>query len=162
MAQPYQPGPTAAVDGPAPGVRFAGAVPRLVAYLIDGLIAGAMIALLGIVLGTVIGLAGSGGRDFIVGLGFILYFITFFLVGVLYFPFFWAMRAGQTPGMKLMKIRVVRDEDGGPVGWGPALLRLVGYAISGAVFYLGFLWILVDKRKRGWHDLIAGTCVVEA
>ena len=41
-------------------------------------------------------------------------------------------------------------------------MRLIGFYISGAIFYLGFIWILIDKRRRGWADLIAGTCVVEA
>jgi len=29
------------------------------------------------------------------------------------------------------------------------------------VFYLGYVWILVDKRRRGWHDLIAGTVMIK-
>jgi uncharacterized RDD family membrane protein YckC len=29
------------------------------------------------------------------------------------------------------------------------------------VFYLGFLWVFVDGRRRGWHDLIAGTVVIK-
>jgi uncharacterized RDD family membrane protein YckC len=33
--------------------------------------------------------------------------------------------------------------------------------VSSLVFYLGFIWILVDKRRRGWHDLIAGTVMVQ-
>ena len=45
---------------------------------------------------------------------------------------------------------------------GTAILRLVGYWISGAVFYIGYIWILIDKRHRGWIDLIAGTVVVKA
>ena len=45
---------------------------------------------------------------------------------------------------------------------GAAILRLIGYWISGAVFYLGYIWIFVDKRKRGWMDLIAGTIVISA
>ena len=64
--------------------------------------------------------------------------------------------------MKLMHLRVVRDADGGPIGGGAAIVRLIGFYISGVVFYLGFIWILIDKRRRGWADLIAGTCVVEA
>jgi uncharacterized RDD family membrane protein YckC len=64
--------------------------------------------------------------------------------------------------MKMLSIKVVRDKDGGPVTWGAAFLRLIGYWVSGFVFYLGYIWIFIDKRKRGWHDLIAGTIVVEA
>ena len=30
------------------------------------------------------------------------------------------------------------------------------------VFYIGFIWIFIDKRKRGWFDLIAGTVAIKA
>ncbi len=63
--------------------------------------------------------------------------------------------------MKMMKIKVVRDREGGPLSWGTAILRMIGYWVSGAVFYLGYIWIFIDKWKRGWHDLIAGTVVVK-
>ena len=36
-----------------------------------------------------------------------------------------------------------------------------GLVIAGAVFYLGYIWIFIDKRRRGWQDLIAGTIVVK-
>ena len=62
----------------------------------------------------------------------------------------------------MMGIKVVRDADGGPVTMGSAILRLLGYWVSGLVFYLGYIWIFIDKRKRGWFDLIAGTVVVKA
>jgi uncharacterized RDD family membrane protein YckC len=55
---------------------------------------------------------------------------------------------------------VVRDADGGPVRMRTAILRLVGMYVASTVFYLGFIWIFIDKRRRGWHDLIAGTVVV--
>ena len=161
MTQPYQPGGAQVADGPAPGVRFASPLPRLIAYLLDGLIASAAIVVIGLVLGTIIGLAGSAGRDLIAGIGFVLYFLLFLVITFLYFPWFWS-RGGQTPGMKVMKIRVVSDEDGSPIGMGTGFVRLLGYFVSAFVFYIGFIWILVDKRKRGWYDLMAGTCVVEA
>jgi uncharacterized RDD family membrane protein YckC len=92
-------------------------------------------------------------------LGFLILFIGF-VIALLYFPFFWA-RGGQTPGMRPFGLRVVRDRDGTSIGWGTALLRLVGLWVAGAVFYIGFIWIFVDKRRRGWQDLIAGTVVVK-
>ena len=83
------------------------------------------------------------------------------MFALVYFPYFWA-KDGQTIGNRQMGIRVVRDVDGGPVSMGPAILRLVGYWISGVVFYIGYIWIFIDKRRRGWFDLIAGTVVVKA
>jgi uncharacterized RDD family membrane protein YckC len=158
MAQPYQP---AAPTGPAPGVEFAAPVPRLIAFLIDIVLVGIVEVALAVVLGTLIAIAGEGGRDFIAGIGLILYFVVLLGVTFLYFPYFWA-NGGQTIGGKVMKIRVVYDEDGRPVGWAAGFVRLVGYYLSAFVFYIGFLWILVDKRKRGWADLLAGTCVIKA
>ena len=161
MTQSYQPTQPAVVDGPAPGVQFASPVARLIGYIIDGFITGAAMLVLSLVLGTVIGLAGEAGRGFIAGLGFILYFLAILAIWLLYFPYFW-QKSGQTPGMKAMKIKVVRDEDGGPIGWGTGFVRVFGFFVSGLVFYIGFIWVLVDKRKRGWFDLMAGTCVVKA
>jgi uncharacterized RDD family membrane protein YckC len=82
------------------------------------------------------------------------------VIGLLYFPYFWA-NGGRTLGMRPFNLRVVRDSDGGPIGWGTAILRLIGLWVAGAVFYLGYIWIFIDKRRRGWQDLIAGTVVIK-
>ena len=63
--------------------------------------------------------------------------------------------------MRPFDLRVVRDRDGSSIGWGTALLRLVGLWVAAAVFYIGYIWIFIDKRRRGWQDLIAGTVVVK-
>jgi uncharacterized RDD family membrane protein YckC len=138
--------------GPAPGVAFASPGARLVGYIIDIAITFAVILV--IILVTAI-LAVIFAPLSILGI------LAFIIVPLAYFPYFWS-KTGQTPGMKMMGIKVVRDKDGGPVTVGAAILRLIGYWISGAVFYLGYIWIFVDKRKRGWMDLIAGTIVISA
>jgi uncharacterized RDD family membrane protein YckC len=43
---------------------------------------------------------------------------------------------------------------------GQALLRYFGYLVSLLPLGLGFIWVAFDKRKRGFHDLIAGSVVV--
>jgi uncharacterized RDD family membrane protein YckC len=153
--------------GPAPGVEFASHGARLVAYLIDSVILTALAVALALVVGLVfLGGATSAdeGRSVQIApaavVGTFLLVIAILLLVLLYFPFFWA-RGGQTPGMRLFGLRVVRDRDGGRIGWGTALLRILGMYVASAVFYLGFIWILVDKRRRGFHDLIAGTVVVK-
>ena len=160
--------------GPAPGVRFAGHGARLGAYILDailvGFVATALVILMMVVFFGSLEWSIDANGDVIVGdTGAAAGAIGLFLLGsllitifaLLYFPFFWA-RGGATPGMKVAGIRVVNDRDGSRIGWGAALLRLVGYWVSAAVFYIGFVWILVDSRRRGWHDLIAGTCVISS
>jgi uncharacterized RDD family membrane protein YckC len=136
-----------------------------VAYILDGIILSVVITVI-----AIIGVAALGAGTTVEGqqvssvngVSALIFFISLMLdiiVGVVYFPFFWA-RGGQTPGMRPFGLRVVRDKDGGPIGWGAAILRLIGLVIGQSVFYLGLIWIFIDKRRRGWQDLIAGTVVV--
>lgn len=80
------------------------------------------------------------------------------LVNIAYFVFFWVWR-GQTPGKMLLGIKVIR-EDGSKVTVGVALLRYLGYIVSAAVLFIGFIWIAFDSRKQGFHDKMAETYVV--
>jgi uncharacterized RDD family membrane protein YckC len=143
--------------GPAPGVRFAGYGARLVAYIVDGIVLSVVFLSF-----TIVFMAGAFAADSpgaAIG-GGLLFFAALLVVSLAYFPWFWT-RGGQTPGMKVFHIRVVRDADGGPISGTSAILRLVGFWVSSTVFYLGFIWIFLDQRRRGWHDLIAGTVVIE-
>jgi uncharacterized RDD family membrane protein YckC len=146
--------------GPAPGVRFAGFGARLVAYIIDNVLLVVFAIILSIVLAAVIGVAAAGNNAGAAIGGSLLLVLLLLVVYLAYFPYFW-VNGGQTPGMKMVNIRVVRDADGGPLTWGSAILRLIGYWINGVVLYIGFIWVFIDKRRRGWHDLIAGTVVID-
>src|SRR6185295_16496026 len=67
---------------------------------------------------------------------------------------------GQTAGMRILGIYIVRV-DGKPFTLKRAALRhLIGYPLSMAAFFLGFLWMLWDPRQQGWHDKLAHTIVV--
>ena len=57
-------------------------------------------------------------------------------------------------------VRIVRT-DGERMRFGNCVRRLIGYWVS-AILFLGFLWVLVDNRRQGFHDKIAGTFVVYA
>jgi uncharacterized RDD family membrane protein YckC len=158
--QPEQPA------GPAPGVEFAPHGGRLVAYILDTIILTVVVGLFYIVSFIVLGSGATIVGDRVTSIepgattGFVLFFVIGSVLGLLYFPFFWA-RGGQTPGMRPFGLRVVRDRDGTRIGWGTALLRLIGLWVAAAVFYIGFIWVFIDKRHRGWQDLIAGTVVVK-
>lgn len=160
-ATPYGWQPPPEQPGPAPGVQFAPHAERLVAYIVDSLIVSA-IMFLGFFVVIFAGIvpAARGGNLESTGLIFFVLLIAALVIGLGYFPFFWA-RGGQTPGMRLFGLYVVRDRDGGPVGAGAAILRLIGFWIDAIAFYLGYIWVFIDARRRAWHDLIAGTVVVK-
>ena len=151
--------------GPAPGVEFAPHGPRLIAYILDALIVTALMVATGavffVLLGATGGLDEGGPRNpaafTILAAVWLAVIVT---IAFLYFPYFW-QRSGQTPGMMPFRLWVVRDKDGQGFGWGTAFLRVLGMYVASSVFYLGFIWILIDKRHRGWQDLIAGTVVIK-
>jgi uncharacterized RDD family membrane protein YckC len=67
---------------------------------------------------------------------------------------------GQTAGMRILGIYIVRV-DGTPFTMKQAAVRhLIGYPLSTASFFLGFLWMLWDPRQQGWHDKLVRTIVV--
>ncbi len=58
-----------------------------------------------------------------------------------------------------MGIKVV-DENGDKITLGKSLGRNTSKILSYSVISLGFIWILFDKKKQGWHDKINRTYVV--
>jgi hypothetical protein len=66
-------------------------------------------------------------------------------------------RAGR-PG----EIHVCRAADGDLIGPSAAPLRFAGLILAALPLFVGFLTILVDDRRRGVHDMLAGTVVVPA
>ena len=89
----------------------------------------------------------------------ISYYIMTVLLNASYFTYFHGT-IGQTLGKKFLGLKVIQST-GEPMTLGIAFLRWVGYLISGLIFYLGFIWIAFDRKKQGWHDKIAGTCVIK-
>lgn len=68
---------------------------------------------------------------------------------------FWT-HGGQTLGMRVWRLRVVRA-DGGRIGWRDAALRYLALLLSLAACGLGILWVLVDREHLAWHDRLSAT-----
>lgn len=115
---------------------------RLVALIIDGFI-----------LSLITGLLVWGGR----GAGGFLSF----LIGVTYHWYFLTQQDGQTPGKRLMGIRVVR-KDGQPLDAATVIVRYIGYFVNTFLLSIGWLWALWDADRQGIHDKLANTIVVRA
>ena len=58
--------------------------------------------------------------------------------------------------MQTWRIKLV-DFKGGPPSIGKSILRCLGAFLSAACLGLGYLWCLVDRNHRYWHDYISGT-----
>ena len=72
---------------------------------------------------------------------------------------FWIYRSA-TPGKMLIGARIVDARTGHVARTRQLVLRYVGYYVSALVFFLGFVWVGLDRRKQGWHDKLAATVVI--
>jgi uncharacterized RDD family membrane protein YckC len=92
----------------------------------------------------------------------VLAYLAAIVGSVAYFIYFEGGPKGATPGKQVCGIRIIDMQNGGPIGYGRAFIRWIMRIISGAVFYLGYLWMLWDKEKQTWHDKVANDVVVPA
>jgi uncharacterized RDD family membrane protein YckC len=75
-----------------------------------------------------------------------------------YFIGFWSS-AGQTPGMRVFRLRVAGRYDAPPGFWRSAV-RLVGLWLAIAPLFLGFVPVLFSRKRRAFQDYLAGTDVL--
>ena len=45
---------------------------------------------------------------------------------------------------------------------GDAIIRYLSKYLSTFIFLLGYIWIIFDPKKQGWHDKLASTYVIES
>jgi uncharacterized RDD family membrane protein YckC len=84
--------------------------------------------------------------------------VAYVLWTIAYFVTFWSS-TGQTPGNRVMHIRVCVAESGRPPRPGRALLRLGAMFLAAIPLLAGYLTILTDARRRSVPDMIARTVV---
>jgi len=139
---------------PAP-VRYAGIVTRTVAFGVDALVVDGIAIILGGVVTLVASVFGHQGQISLVGAVFGA--AAWIVWGGVYFVTFW-MLTGQTPGGRMLGIRVT-GEAGGRLGLMQAVRRVIGLTLALLPLGAGFLPILTDERRRGFHDRFAHTVV---
>jgi uncharacterized RDD family membrane protein YckC len=64
-----------------------------------------------------------------------------------------------TIGKRVLRLKVV-DEAGNRISFGRATGRFFAKILSSMFFFIGFIMIGFTERKRGLHDMLAGTVVV--
>jgi uncharacterized RDD family membrane protein YckC len=86
--------------------------------------------------------------------------LFYFLLYWGYFSLFEAFWNGQTPGKKLLKIRVIKDS-GRQITFFEALARnLLRVVDSQPAYLIGVIAMLCNKQQKRLGDLVAGTIVV--
>ena len=140
-----------------PRLPYAGIATRAVALAIDVAVT-QVIVLAG---GAILALVGSLVADVRFDtLERVLAAVAWLAVVGTYFVLFWST-AGQTPGMRLMGLRVITYGGVHP-GVARSVVRLVGLGLAIVPLFLGFVPVLVDARRRGLQDYLAGTVVLYA
>ncbi len=155
-------------QGPQP--TYAGFWIRLVARLLDGLILGIPFGILfGVfaVIGGVFANNASNNQDSqnaaaaaVFGGGFLLLYLLALVVQVGYWIYFWGS-SGSTLGMRLLHLKVVDADTGGPIGYARATVRFLMSIVNSWACYIGWIWVAFDPRKQGWHDKVANSVVLQ-
>ncbi len=132
---------------------YAGLVTRAVAIGIDLLLVNALALLAA---GAVSLIASLLGHKDQLNLGEVLAGgVAWFLWVGLYFVLFWTI-TGQTPGSRILGIRVV-SQAGGAVKLRQSVRRFPALVLAALPLGAGFVRVLFDERRRGFHDRVAGT-----
>lgn len=137
--------------------HYAGAVSRLLAWVIDAFTVGAVFAVLVALLQ--LGVEVVTGETFTPStLWSVMTVLTFLLWSLLYFAFPWAM-SGKTVGMAVLGVEVRRG-DGSYVTGGRAVARALALPLSFVLFGIGLIIGLFQRQNRCLHDMIADTVVI--
>ncbi|HEX6460815.1 MAG TPA: RDD family protein [Thermoleophilaceae bacterium] len=142
----------------ATGPQYVGLVTRTIAFVVDAAIINTVAAVTAAAAALVISIfpVSKTVHSVIVAVGGVLFFA--WVIG--YFATFWST-TGQTPGNRLMQIRVTRA-DGGALKPRRALLRVIGLLVAALPLFAGYVPILFNERRRGVGDWIADTVVIRA
>lgn len=73
----------------------------------------------------------------------------------------WSSR-NATPGKMAIGAKIVDADTGDAPSLGQYIGRYLGYFVSIIPMGLGVFWVGFDRKKRGWHDMLAGTVVVRS
>jgi uncharacterized RDD family membrane protein YckC len=152
-----------------PTARYGGFWMRLLAHLIDHVILGAIAApfffiLILPVIGRVIEQAERNQEpspELIVAIvsSVFVYIILAFVGQWLYEALLTSSSWQGTVGKRLLQLKVT-DETGNRIGFGRATGRFFAKILSSMFFYVGFIMVGLTDRKRGLHDMLAGTLVM--
>ncbi|HEY6980404.1 RDD family protein [Reyranella sp.] len=157
---PPQPVWNAQPAGPA-NVAYGGFWVRVVAYIIDAILLNIAFGIIGAIVGVSVipvdpsKLDSAETMAHVGRLQVIALVITW-----LYFAFMESSPRGATVGKMALGLRVV-DEQGNRISFARATGRFFAKFVSTIILMIGYLMVAFTDRKRGLHDMIAGTLVIK-
>ncbi|CAD5954383.1 RDD family protein [Streptomyces cyaneofuscatus] len=156
---PQQPGQPYGGGYPQGQPGYGGGMPELAHWglragglIIDGLIIGAPYLLL-------VGIGGAMG-DAAGGILALLGFLV--MIGLTLWQLYQEGTTGQTIGKKAVGIRVLREADGRPLGFGMAFVRRLAHFLDSIACYIGWLWPLWDEKKQTFADKVCSSVVIRS
>ncbi|HEU4658714.1 MAG TPA: RDD family protein [Capillimicrobium sp.] len=152
-----RPSPRAAAPPAAGAPTYIGLVTRAIAFAVDAAILNGVAIVVAAGVTLVLSVVSVSGdlEAWIAAAGGAAYLLW----SVGYFATFWST-TGQTPGNRLMRIRVVAAS-GDAIRPRRAVLRFAALAVGAAALLAGIWLILIDERRRALHDFVARTVVVD-
>ncbi len=153
-----------------PAIRFAGTLPRVLAWMLDGLLVGIVAGLLAGVVGAFMSSAETAA---------IVTTIVYMGLELLYFVGFWTGGSRATPGMRVFSLQIGNAADGRALTMNQALVRWVALGLpfqalallpppASSIGGIAALWALVllittiaSPTKQGLHDRWAGSAIVQ-
>jgi len=134
-------------------VAYGGFWIRLVAYIIDAILLSIVFGVVGSAVGINVFEADWERYDPTANL-------VSLVIGWLYFALLESSERGATVGKMVMGLRVVTS-DGQRLSFMNATGRYFAKILSAIILCIGFIMIAFTDRKRGLHDMIAGTLVIK-
>jgi uncharacterized RDD family membrane protein YckC len=148
------------IDGDKTKLEKAGFFIRLAAYFIDSIMVTLCTLFLFLNLFILMNFFSNNNGNISEVLNTVLipFYFSSYLLKCFYFTFFHSYN-GQTVGKLMCGIRVV-DLKGKNISIFKSFVRFFGYYLNLYCLGLGFLWVLIDKNRQGWHDKLAGSIVI--
>lgn len=142
-------------------VAYGGFWVRVVAYLIDGILLNIVFGIIGAILGVSMIPADPTKMESMAGMEDMGRFqLVALVVTWLYFALMESSPRGATIGKMALGLRVV-DEQGNRISFARATGRFFAKFVSTIILMIGYLMVAFTDRKRGLHDMIAGTLVIK-
>lgn len=133
---------------------------RAASWILDGLIAGVPYFVLSVIASIMTGFSYSSGIAALAGILTFLGYLAMLAVWVWNYGYKQGT-TGMSFGKSILKLRLVDENTGAPLGFGTSVVRWLAHVIDGAICYIGFLFPLWDAKRQTIADKIMHTVVLD-